>query len=101
MGAGRRQLIFQFLLESVIISIIAIILAALFLEIGMELFEYQNWLSYELSFFKSPVLVASLLLTGLFAGLLAGIYPALVLCYSIASQNLKGEIFSENKRKFH
>ena len=93
-GAFRLQLVMQFLVEAVAISMLALVLALLttllllpvFNELTAKNFVYEDILNVK-------TLVASLSVS-LFIGLLAGIYPALVLSMFKPSQVLKGEFKS-------
>jgi putative ABC transport system permease protein len=78
-GAGRRQLVFQFLAETVVLSLVAMIIAiaALFMIIpALNAFTGKN-----ISFnpFTDPLLGLMLLGSAIVIGTLAGLYPALIL----------------------
>jgi putative ABC transport system permease protein len=78
-GAGRRQLIFQFIGETVLLSLIAIVLAsAATFFIVPSLNQFTN---KTISFnpFANPLLGVMILFSGIGIGALAGVYPALVL----------------------
>lgn len=73
MGAGRRQLLTQFLVESLVIASIAMVVAIAALEVVIPLFNNATNKVLTLDYLSTlPWLVAT---TGL-VGLLAGIYPA-------------------------
>ena len=92
MGGLRLQLIFQFLIEATIVSFIAIVLS-LFTYwfanpyatniLGKELIQFS---SMPLSFIAIPIALI------LFIGLLAGIYPALVLSSVNTVESVKGKM---------
>jgi putative ABC transport system permease protein len=89
-GAYRRQLILQLFCESVLASLLAMVLAlALLLELAPLA---RNVLGRNIDFnFISNLPVLLLLLSiGLFTGVLAGIYPALVLSAFNPATVLKG-----------
>ncbi len=75
-GATRGQLISQFLSESILISIISLIFALLLIELVQP--EFNRLISANLNFFKQSnyILIFSLLAVTLFAGLIAGSFPA-------------------------
>jgi putative ABC transport system permease protein len=75
-GATKGQLISQFLGESILISIISLILALLIIELVQPWF--NGLISANLDFFKQSnyVLIFSLMAVTLFAGLIAGSFPA-------------------------
>jgi putative ABC transport system permease protein len=73
MGASRRQLLVQFLVESVFIATIAMVIAIAVLEFLVPLFNNAANKALSLDYVETfPWLVATVLLVGL----LAGLYPA-------------------------
>ncbi len=91
MGAVRKQLIGQFILESFIVTTIAAILAVLLLQLVMP--AYNNLLGYSLpGFWSNPWLYLFLLAVILIVGLLAGSYPALLLSSFSPIESLKGKL---------
>ena len=97
LGSLRKNLITQFLTESMLISFISMILALL---IATLLLHYFNELSGKeltmFSFFSSWMLPSSLLLV-IIVGLLAGLYPAFYLSSFKPVEVLKGKIASGSK----
>ena len=91
-GSGKKQLVFQFLTESLLLSILS---AALGMLLGKLLLPYFNQLSgRELSFSFSRYPETAWMLIGLvlLVGLLAGSYPALVLSGFKPIEVLKSKI---------
>lgn len=73
MGAEPRQLLTQFLVESMVIASIAMIITLATLEIIIPLFNASTGKIMSLNYFRTmPWLIG----TTLFVGLLAGLYPA-------------------------
>ena len=73
MGASQRQLLVQFLVESLVIASIAMIVAVAVLEMVIPLFNNATNKSMTLNYLQTlPWLVLTTMLVGLFAGL----YPA-------------------------
>lgn len=73
MGAGRRQLLAQFLVESLVIAAIAMVIAIAILEIIIPLFNNSAGKALTLNYLTTlPWLIA----TTAIVGLLAGLYPA-------------------------
>jgi putative ABC transport system permease protein len=73
MGAGRRQLLTQFLVESLVISAIAMVIAIAALEIVIPLLNNAANKALTIDYLRTlPWLVATTVLVGL----LAGMYPA-------------------------
>jgi putative ABC transport system permease protein len=73
MGASQRQLLTQFLTESLVIAAIAMLFAVAFLEIIIPLFNNATNKSLALDYAAS---MPWLVLTTLVVGLVAGLYPA-------------------------
>lgn len=89
-GANRKQLIIQYLSESIIISTIATILAIVMVQTILPYFSELTAKELFLSF--SPKFLAVLFLTPLLTGLFAGIYPALYLSGFTPSVMFRGMI---------
>jgi len=97
-GAGRQQLIFQYLSESVLMAIAALMLSFLLCTLLQPLF-YQLT-GKNLSLFSSPLLLCSLIAVTVFLGMLSGIYPALVLSAFKPAMVLKGAFKSGEKGRY-
>ncbi len=92
LGSSRQQLIFQFLAESLAVSLIALLLALGTVEILR--IPFNNLIGKQLSFdwFRQPELLAFIGGGVLLVGLLSGIYPALYLSAFRPVAVLKGKI---------
>ena len=88
-GAGRYQLMLQFLAESLILSLLAAVPALGIAE--LSLFAFRDLLHVSISVFNSGHwdLYAGLLMVTVMAGILAGIYPAFVLANLATLQTFK------------
>ena len=73
MGAGRGQLLGQFLVESVVIATLAMIVAVAILELVIPIFNNASGKALAINYLAT---LPWLLLTILGVGLLAGLYPA-------------------------
>ena len=73
MGAGQRQLLTQFLVESLVIASIAMVIAIAILEILIPLFNTSTGKGLTLNYLST---LPWLVLTTALVGLLAGLYPA-------------------------
>ena len=95
-GSEKKSLIFQFLLESTLVSFCAVIIALLLVWALLPLFNQVS--GKELSLWSSLTAVNCLILlaAGLLVGALAGVYPALILSSFQPIQVLKGK-FKSNK----
>ena len=91
MGAVRKQLVSQFMLESVLYATVASILSIGVVQLLMP--AYANLLGYQLpSFWSNPYVFIFLIAIILIVGLLAGSYPALLLSSFSPIESLKGKL---------
>src|SRR5450432_2818454 len=91
-GAGKRQLVFQFLGESILLTFIAVIIA-----IGLVwvlLPQFNRITGKEISLHFDPSLITGLVGITLFTGFISGSYPALYLAGFNPVMILKGKMRS-------
>ncbi len=90
-GAGKSQLIGQFLGESVITTFIAMIIAIILAQLLLP--SMGTFLNKELDFnlINHPFILMTLILSSVLVGLIAGAYPAMVLSGFLPIKVLKGE----------
>lgn len=79
LGAERRQLILQFLGESILITFIALALALAFVELAMPLYNQTLDKELSLTFFGPNGVMIEFLILGVVIGILSGLYPAFIL----------------------
>ncbi|HPF45479.1 MAG: ABC transporter permease [Alphaproteobacteria bacterium] len=79
MGATRKQLISQFLGESVMITLIAAIFALAFVEIILPTFNAALDRQISFEFIEKPLILVLLLMITALIGIIAGLYPAFYL----------------------
>ncbi|NET32381.1 MAG: FtsX-like permease family protein [Cyanothece sp. SIO1E1] len=92
LGSERKQLIWQFMIESLLFTVIAIVLSFLLVLIVLPLFNNTFNLSLNRALlFSKPVLLGALGLIGL-TGILAGSYPAFYLSAFKPITVLKGQL---------
>jgi len=99
-GANKRGLMLQFLIESTTLSVIAILIGAVLAERMIGPINTSLDLSLSFNIFGNPALLLSVLLLPTVIGALSGIYPALVLSTTTAHQLLEGRqkwSFSKNR----
>lgn len=89
LGGERQQLVFQFLLESLIISFVAIILSVGLAVLGLSSFNMLAEKSIDYSVFLNSTILLSLVAILLVVGVGSGLYPALVLSSFVPAKVLK------------
>ncbi|MGH7494130.1 MAG: ABC transporter permease [bacterium] len=92
LGAERAQLIHQFLGESMLTTLIALILGMMLAELLLPEFNRLTNMQLELSYFKQVDLFFGLILLWLVAGIAAGAYPAFFLSRFKPIQSLKTQL---------
>ncbi len=91
-GSGKKELVFQFLAEALLLSILSAVIGLL---IGKLLLPYFNQLSgreLQFSFEQYPEMLWMLMVLVLLVGLLAGSYPAFVLSRFNPIEVLKSKV---------
>jgi putative ABC transport system permease protein len=78
-GSTKGLLIRQFLFESLVTSLISVLVAATWVQLLLPVFNQLTRKQLEINYLQDPFNIAFLLVIGLFVGLLAGLYPAFVL----------------------
>ncbi len=96
-GAGRNQLIKQFLSESVLMSVIALPLAILLFELIKPAFIAAIGRNINLSIFNNPYMILYLFCAAVITGIVSGSYPAFFLSAFRPMQVLKNNIKSGKK----
>lgn len=91
-GSKRRQLIQQFLSESVLVTFFAVILAIVLVELLLPGFNNIAQKNIELDYFNNWYLVPGLIIFTMLVGFVAGTYPAFYLSSFSPAGILKGEI---------
>ncbi|MGM9507064.1 ABC transporter permease [Larkinella sp. GY13] len=90
MGSIKVQLMGQFLLESVIITFLALLLSVGLVTVLLPFFNDLAGKQIEASTVFNPKSIAGFVVFGVFVGILAGIYPAFFLAFSKITAVLKG-----------
>jgi len=91
-GSRRGPLLFQFLAESVFLTLVSLVLSIILILIFLHKFNSIAGKSFDLSILVSPVMLISLLGIILIVGILGGSYPAFYLSRFNPSTVLKGEL---------
>jgi putative ABC transport system permease protein len=90
MGSLKKQLIFQFLTESVLLTFLATICAYVFVVLLLPYFNHVSGKNISFSFFLGFNSVSFILLLCILVGVLAGIYPSFFLSSFNTIKVLKG-----------
>jgi putative ABC transport system permease protein len=91
-GAEKRQLVFQFLSEALILTVISMIFGLLLADLLLPFFNQLSGKELRVSFGQYPQLIWLLAGLMLLVGLLAGSYPALVLSAFNPIEVLKSKV---------
>lgn len=97
-GSDRRQLIVQFLFESSMMTVFALVLAGLFVWIALPSFNNVSGLSLSLASFLTPAFLAWVIVGAALVSLAAGLYPAVYLSSFDPAAVLKTETFASGSR---
>lgn len=100
MGAHKKMLISQFMGEALLTSFLALILAMVIIVIVLPWFNDLTGKEISLDLTNNPQLIFGLLLLGVFAGIAAGSYPALVLSSFRPTEVLKGKSGNQGTANF-
>lgn len=95
-GAHKNQLVFQFLTESVLMSLLAMVLSIGLVELSLP--QANLWLQKQLSI-DYPTTLPLLLVLALAVGLLSGAYPSFYLSSFRPTEVLKGKIRFSGKSR--
>ena len=96
-GASRRQLINQFLGESLLFSFIAVLLAVALAELFLPLFNSLSGKRLALNYFENFILLPGLAIIVLFAGLAASSLPAFYISALQPTRALKGMLKASSR----
>ncbi|MEM8567996.1 MAG: ABC transporter permease [Bacteroidota bacterium] len=97
MGSLKKQLLAQFLMESVIICSIATLVGFGLMELLRFVVQDNLGVEIHLSLWDNPILLSSALLLPLVLGVLSGLYPAFYLSSIKPASVLKGRSKSDRK----
>jgi putative ABC transport system permease protein len=96
-GAEKFQLTKQFLSESILVCLMAFVLAVLFCALALPLFNQLSGKVVSDGIFSNPVYILILFALSVCIGIIAGIYPALVLSSFMPITVLKGRFATGTK----
>ncbi len=95
-GASRKSIVWQFLGESVVLSVLGMILGLLLVRLILEPFNNLTGKEIHILSLFTPVNFIIFLSTALFSGFIGGMYPAFVLSSFKPSEVLKGKSAGRN-----
>jgi putative ABC transport system permease protein len=90
-GAIKKQLVFQYLTESVLIALLSLIFAIAISSIGLNLLNSFTGKNLTINLFTDPLFVGGTLIFAIIIGSLAGAYPAFVISGFKPASTLKGQ----------
>lgn len=96
-GAGKKHLIWQFLIESVLLTIVAVVLAVGLTYLILPFFRESTDLILEFDIVANFDLLLIIFASAIFVGILAGSYPAFYLSAFRPLKVLKGQLSSGAK----
>ncbi|GAB5525098.1 MAG: ABC transporter permease [Roseivirga sp.] len=96
-GAHKSQLMVQFLAESVLITLIALVLSIGLIDLTLPYFNNITGRSFQMDINGLAEFLPILLLTTVVVGLLSGVYPALFVTRFHPAKVLKGTITTDGK----
>ena len=91
-GAYRERLIFQFLSESMVYSVLSTLIAIAIVGVSLDGFNTLSGKNLSLSVFLNPFIVGGIIVFSLLIGLIAGSYPAFYLTAFKPTEVLKGKL---------
>ena len=97
-GAQRFQLGIQFLGETVLLSLIALIIATVLVFLVLPYIDNLSQRNLRPLFLQHPALIVGVLSGTIVVGLVSGLYPAFYLSSFQPSKVLKGSVLSSNKK---
>lgn len=98
LGASRRELMLQYLVESVLLSFISLWFAVILVEVFLPLFNVLIRRSLSVHYLENPAYLLAVVGVTLFVGVLAGFYPAFYLSSFDAAKVLKGQKTPSSRR---
>ncbi len=97
-GSRRRQLIIQFLTESIVLSLLSLLVAVAVVYLLLPGYNNLIRMSLDFNIFSHSWVIPSLILFAILVGIIAGSYPAFVLASFKPTAVLKSDTNSGNRR---
>lgn len=99
-GAKNHTQVAQFQVESIIVSLIACVLAVVLVEFTLPSFNNLTDKAYNFNLSENFGLLMSLFGVGLMIGVISGSFPALFLLKMKTTDSMKGNIFNSSAKNF-
>ncbi len=99
LGSVKKQLVFQFLAESTLLTSFAMLFAYILIFLFLPYFNQLADTHVSFLFFFQYKVIAALVLVSFVSGIIAGVYPAFFLSSFNIIQTLKGMLFAAGKNK--
>ncbi|MCX2473380.1 ABC transporter permease [Pedobacter sp. MC2016-05] len=96
MGSLRKQLIVQFLTETFLVTLAAMLIACVLAELAIPQMENLFKGNIAVGLFQHPIIFLFMLCLVLFVGLLAGFYPAIIMSGFTPALAIKSKIMLNN-----
>ncbi|MFH1853544.1 MAG: FtsX-like permease family protein, partial [Candidatus Neomarinimicrobiota bacterium] len=100
MGAQRSRIVLQFIGESVLLSLLAVAVTGILLELSLPVFNSLTGYNFDINYFSDWRTLPFLLVFGLVTGVLAGVYPAFFLSSYQPVKVLKGSVAAGLSTRF-
>jgi len=97
-GSTRSQLVRQFLGESILLSLLGLVLAVGIIQLVLPLYRNVTGKALSLPYFSDPAVIPGLLGLALAVGFIAGLYPAFYLSSIRQADVLKGSALAGKRR---
>ena len=99
-GAVRRNLFYQFLFESVIMSILSLIIAMIIIETVLPVFNDFTLKNLTLAYMSNVYTLPALILLAVIVGIVSGLYSASYLSGAKILHVIKGKVLSGNNHSW-
>ncbi|WP_420385991.1 FtsX-like permease family protein [Roseivirga sp.] len=100
LGSFRNQLVYRFIVESVMIAFVAVLIGFGLAEATLKLLQFNGFGHFESNVYDYSLLIAVIGNVALVTGLVAGIYPALYLTRFKPSAVLKGDYKAGSGKRY-
>lgn len=95
LGSDRQQIMRQFIIESILLSCVAMVGALSLSELSLSAFNHLMGTELVMADLKHPLWVTSLVFSPIIVGILAGLYPSLILASGHPIYIMKGTFQSK------